>query len=46
MRANFDYQGFPAAVAVLKISTRVIVRPNELRITEWSDTVLNCKSVC
>ena len=37
MRAIFDYNGFPAAVAALKLAPLVFVRPGELRTAEWSE---------
>jgi integrase len=41
MRAIFDYNGFPAAVAALKLSPLVFVRPGELRTAEWSEMDLD-----
>nr|WP_315400349.1 integrase arm-type DNA-binding domain-containing protein [uncultured Duganella sp.] len=37
MRAIHDYNGFPAAVAALKLAPLVFVRPGELRTAEWSE---------
>lgn len=37
MRAIFDYNGFPAALAALKLAPLVFVRPGELRTAEWSE---------
>eukprot|EP01034_Spumella_vulgaris_P039991 gene39991-49439_t len=37
MRAIYDYHGFPAAVAALKLAPLVFVRPGELRAAEWSE---------
>jgi integrase len=41
MRAIFDYNGFPAAVAALKLAPLVFVRPGELRTAEWSEIDLD-----
>lgn len=41
MRAIFDYNGFPAAVAALKLAPLVFVRPGELRAAEWSEIDLD-----
>jgi integrase len=41
MRAIFDYNGFPAAVAALKLAPLVFVRPGELRTAEWSEINLD-----
>jgi integrase len=41
MRAIFDYNGFPAAVAALKLSPLVFVRPGELRTAEWAEIDLD-----
>lgn len=37
MRAIHDYNGFPAAVAALKLAPLVFVRPGELRTAEWNE---------
>ena len=37
MRSIFDYHGHPAAVAALKLSPMLFVRPGELRTAEWSE---------
>jgi integrase len=37
MRAIYDYHGFPAAVAALKLAPLVFVRPGELRAAEWAE---------
>jgi integrase len=37
MRAIYDYHGFPAAVAALKLAPLVFVRPGELRAAEWTE---------
>jgi len=41
MRAIFDYNGFPAAVAALKLAPLVFVRPGELRTAEWAEIDLD-----
>ncbi len=41
MRAIFDYNGFPAAVAALKLAPLVFVRPGELRTAEWAEVDLD-----
>lgn len=41
MRAIYDYNGFPAAVAALKLAPLVFVRPGELRTAEWSEIDLD-----
>ena len=41
MRAIFDYHGFPAAVAALKLAPLVFVRPGELRTAEWVEIDLD-----
>lgn len=41
MRAIHDYNGFPAAVAALKLAPLVFVRPGELRTAEWSEIDLD-----
>lgn len=41
MRAIFDYHGHPAAVAALKLSPMLFVRPGELRSAEWSELDLD-----
>lgn len=35
LRAIYDYNGHPAAVAALKLSPMLFVRPGELRAAEW-----------
>ena len=37
LRAIHDYNGFAAAVAALKLSPLVFVRPGELRTAEWAE---------
>jgi integrase len=37
MRAIHEYNGFPAAVAALKLAPMLFVRPGELRAAEWSE---------
>lgn len=37
MRAIYDYHGYPAAVAALKLAPMVFVRPGELRTAEWGE---------
>lgn len=37
MRAIYDYHGYPAAVAALKLAPLVFVRPGELRAAEWAE---------
>jgi integrase len=37
MRAIYDYHGFPAVVAALKLAPLVFVRPGELRAAEWTE---------
>lgn len=37
MRAIYDYHGYPAAVAALKLAPMVFVRPGELRTAEWTE---------
>ena len=41
MRSIFDYHGHPAAVAALKLSPMLFVRPGELRSAEWSELDLD-----
>jgi integrase len=41
MRAIYDYQGFPAAVAALKLAPLLFVRPGELRAAEWPEIDLD-----
>ncbi|GAB2851645.1 tyrosine-type recombinase/integrase [Pseudoduganella ginsengisoli] len=41
MRAIYDYHGFPAAVAALKLAPLVFVRPGELRAAEWAEIDLD-----
>ena len=41
MRAIFDYNGFPTAVAALKLAPLVYFRPGELRTAEWSEIGLD-----
>jgi integrase len=42
MRAIYDYHGFPAAVAALKLAPLLLfVRPGELRAAEWSEIDLD-----
>jgi len=41
MRAIFDYNGHPYAVAALKLSPLVFVRPGELRAAEWTEIDLD-----
>lgn len=41
MRAIHDYNGFPAAVAALKLAPLVFVRPGELRTAEWPEIDLD-----
>lgn len=41
MRAIYDYQGFPAAVAALKLAPLLFVRPGELRAAEWAEIDLD-----
>jgi integrase len=37
MRSIYDYAGHPFAVAALKLSALLFVRPGELRAAEWSE---------
>jgi integrase len=41
MRAIFDYNGHPAAVAALKLAPLLFVRPGELRAAEWLEIDLD-----
>lgn len=41
MRSIFDYNGYPAAVAALKLAPLVFVRPGELRTAEWAEIDLD-----
>lgn len=41
LRAIFDYNGLPAAVAALKLSPMLFVRPGELRGAEWAEIDLD-----
>ena len=41
LRAIFDYNGLPAAVAALKLSPLLFVRPGELRGAEWAEIDLD-----
>lgn len=41
MRAIFDYNGHPCAVAALKLAPLVFVRPGELRSAEWTEIDLD-----
>ncbi|MGV8893170.1 MAG: tyrosine-type recombinase/integrase [Burkholderiaceae bacterium] len=41
MRAIFDYNGHPAAVAALKLAPLLFVRPGELRAAEWVEIDLD-----
>ncbi|WP_409032391.1 tyrosine-type recombinase/integrase [Janthinobacterium sp. CG_23.3] len=41
MRAIFDYNGYPAAVAALKLAPLLFVRPGELRTAEWAEIDLD-----
>lgn len=41
MRAIFDYNGHPAAVAALKLAPMLFVRPGELRAAEWLEIDLD-----
>lgn len=41
MRSIFDYKGYPAAVAALKLAPLVFVRPGELRTAEWAEIDLD-----
>ncbi|KQW96583.1 integrase [Massilia sp. Root418] len=41
MRAIYDYHGFPAAVAALKLAPLMFVRPGELRAAEWAEIDLD-----
>ena len=41
MRSIFSYSGHPYAVAALKLSPLVFVRPGELRAAEWSEIDLD-----
>lgn len=46
MRAIFDYNGHPAAVAALKLAPLVFVRPGELRSAEWIEIDLDAAEWC
>lgn len=41
MRAIYGYKGHPYAIAALKRSDPLFVRPGELRSAEWADFDLN-----
>lgn len=41
MRSIYSYSGHPTAVAALKLSPLVFVRPGELRAAEWAEIDLN-----
>lgn len=41
MRAIYDYHGFPAAVAALRLAPLLFVRPGELRAAEWAEIDLD-----
>ena len=41
MRAIFDYKGYPAAAAALKLAPLLFVRPGELRGAEWLEIDLD-----
>lgn len=41
LRAIFDYNGHPYAVAALKLAPLLFVRPGELRAAEWSEIDLD-----
>jgi integrase len=41
LRAIFDYHGYPAAVAALKLAPLLFVRPGELRAAEWAEIDLD-----